>query len=159
MRSPGSSRSVFLSRVVLCATLLTLVPSIGVRAEAPADSDPTPPTTAATESSGHGFALDLEHLDPAVVGRFRLFPELAERSPGGAGRSLELSPTLVIGPTSGIDGALIFTVDGRPVPEGLQTSFRPLTWADMDPWQKTGQVVATASAVAGAAYLLKSIFD
>jgi hypothetical protein len=41
----------------------------------------------------------------------------------------------------------------------MRIYLRPLTWEDLDPWEKTGLVVTYASAVFGAAYLLYSLFQ
>ena len=106
-----------------------------------------------TPASSSVFTLDVE------LGRepgFRLFP-------GG-----DLGPTEMIPhsaelscpkPTVSLLASLTYVTDQDRVPEGLQITFEPLTWDDLDGWEKTGLVVSYASSVVGAAYLLYYLFN
>lgn len=88
--------------------------------------------------------------------RFRLF---SERDPRPA--EMPSLPPRSPGPVLGasLTASLTFMTDQTGVPEGLQMSFRPLTWDDLDAWEKAGLVVSYTSAVVGAAYLFYSLFD
>ena len=58
-----------------------------------------------------------------------------------------------------LTASLTYMADQNRVPEGLQITFKPLTWDDLDGWEKAGLVASYASSVVGAAYFLYSLFD
>jgi hypothetical protein len=127
--------------------------------ESPPPSDPATQDRAGgidgkvASASSPGFALDIE------LGGEPRFRVLSER---------DLEPADVItlpaeshGPevAAALTANLTYMADQNQVPEALKISFKPLTWDDLDPWEKAGLVASYASSVVGAAYFLYSLFD
>jgi len=106
-----------------------------------------------TSASSPGFSLDIE-LDNEP--RFHV---LSERDLGPA--EAMTPPVESQGPevVALLTPSLIYLTGQDRVPVDLQITFKPLTWDDLDAWEKTGLVVSYASSVVGAAYFLYSLFD
>jgi len=60
---------------------------------------------------------------------------------------------------SALTASLTYMAEQNRVPASLQITFKPLTWDDLDAWEKAGLVASYASSVVGAAYFLYSLFD
>ena len=58
-----------------------------------------------------------------------------------------------------LTASLTYMTEQNRVPASLQITFKPLTWDDLDGWEKAGLVASYASSVVGAAYFLYSLFD
>jgi len=127
--------------------------------ESPPPSDPGTQDRAAgidgevTSASSPVFVLDIElEGEP----RFRVVSE----------RDLEPAEVITLPADShdpevaaALTASLTYMADQDRVPEGLQITFKPLTWDDLDGWEKAGLVASYASSVVGAAYFLYSLFD
>ena len=127
--------------------------------ESPPPSDPGTQDRAAgvglevASAASHVFALDIE------LGGEPRFRVVSER---------DLEPAEVITLPAGshdpevaaaLTASLTYMADQDQVPEALKISFKPLTWDDLDPWEKAGLVASYASSMVGAAYFLYSLFD
>jgi hypothetical protein len=106
-----------------------------------------------TSASSPVFVLDIElGSEP----RFRVLSE----------QDVEPAEVITIaadshGPevAAALTASLTYMADQNRVPASLQISFKPLTWDDLDAWEKAGLVASYASSVVGAAYFLYSLFD
>lgn len=109
-----------------------------------------------------GFRLDLSSIPTLPPGEYTLFSDpLFSREaqlgyfgdyPSGA-RAGAFPPTVIALPTAfrwdvGPDGGIDMTL----------FSLKPAEWSDLDTWEKIGWVTARASAIAGAAIILDSLF-
>ena len=99
------------------------------------------------------FVIDIE------LGGEPRFHVLSERDLGAA--EVITLPAESQGPETValLTPSLIYLTGQDRVPKDLQITFKPLTWDDLDAWEKTGLVVSYASSVVGAAYFLYSLFD
>jgi hypothetical protein len=127
--------------------------------ESPPPSDPGLQDRAAgigqegVTAASAGFALNIE------LGGEPRFRVLSERDLGAA--EVIVLPAESHGPevAASLTSSLIFMTDQNRVPESQRITIKPLTWDDLDGWEKTGLVVSYASSVVGAAYFLYSLFD
>lgn len=127
--------------------------------ESPPPSDPGMQERAAgidgevTLASSPVFVLDIE------LGSEPRFRVLSERDLGAA-KAITL-PADSHDPevAAALTANLTYMAEQNRVPASLQITFKPLTWDDLDAWEKTGLVVSYASSVVGAVYFLYSLFD
>lgn len=127
--------------------------------ESPPPADPGPQNRAASiglevaSAGSHVFVLDIE------LGGEPRFRVLSDRDLGAA--EVIVLPADSQGPevAAALTASLTYMADQHRVPESLQITFKPLTWDDLDGWEKAGLVASYASSVVGAAYFLYSLFD
>lgn len=127
--------------------------------ESPPPSDPGTQDHAAgiglevASASSPVFVLDIE------VGGEPRFRVVSERDLGPA--ELITLPADSHDPevAAALTASLTYMAEQNRVPASLQITFKPLTWDDLDAWEKTGLVVSYASSVVGAAYFLYSLFN
>jgi len=126
---------------------------------------PPPSFDPGTQDRAAGIGLEVAsaasqafvlHIELGGEPRFRV---LSERDLGLA--EVITLPADSQGPevVAALTGSLTYMADQNRVPESLQITFKPLTWDDLDPWEKAGLVASYASSVVGAAYFLYSLFD
>ena len=126
---------------------------------------PPPSSDPGTQDRAAGIGLEVAsaasqafvlHIELGGEPRFRV---LSERDLGLA--EVITLPADSQGPevVAALTGSLTYMADQNRVPESLQITFKPLTWDDLDGWEKAGLVASYASSVVGAAYFLYSLFD
>jgi len=124
-----------------------------------------PPSDPATQDRAAGIGLEVASAASQV---FVLDIELGGEPRFRALSERDLEPAEVItlpadshGPevVTALTASLTYMADQNQVPEALKISFKPLTWDDLDGWEKAGLVASYASSVVGAAYFLYSLFD
>jgi len=127
--------------------------------ESPPPSDPELQDRAAgiglevTSAASQVFVLDIE------LGGEPRFRVVSERDLATA--EVITLPADSQGPevVAALTASLTYMTDQNRVPEGLRITIKPLTWDDLDGWEKAGLVASYASSVVGAAYFLYSLFD
>jgi len=106
-----------------------------------------------TSSSSPVFVLDIE------LGGEPRFHVVSERDLEPAEMIMLPADSQDPEVAAALTASLTYMTEQNRVPASLQITFKPLTWDDLDAWEKTGLVVSYASSVVGAAYFLYSLFN